>query len=102
MNEFSLKGSITDKDFMVHVLKNFPKRYDIILNGLEDHLMASGDNVLTIDIIREKLNHWYEKIKTKMKKKEKKKSLQEPIINNRNKDVISVVSMVTNLVIVNV
>ena len=29
--------------------------------------MVSGDDVLTIDIICKKLNHWYKKIKAKMK-----------------------------------
>ena len=35
VNEFGLKGSMNDKDFMIHVLYNFPKEYDVILNGLE-------------------------------------------------------------------
>ena len=72
MNEFSQKGNITDDDFIIHLLNNLPKEYDIILDGLKNHLMASGDNVLKIDVIHEKLNHWYEKIKNKNYKKREK------------------------------
>ena len=45
------------KDFMIHVLNNLPKEYDVILNGLENRLMATGDDALTIDSISKKLNH---------------------------------------------
>ena len=34
MNEFNLKGSITDEDFMIHVLNNLPKECDVILDRL--------------------------------------------------------------------
>ena len=61
---------------MIHVLNNFPKEYDVILDGHENCLTATGDNALTIDSIREKLNHRYEKIKSKKKEKsEKEKAL---------------------------
>ena len=73
MNESRLKGSITVKDFMIHILNNLPKEYDIILDGLENHLTATGNNVLRIDMIRKKLNHWNEKIKIKKRRKSKKK-----------------------------
>ena len=43
MNEFSLRGSITNKDFMICTLNNLPKEYGVILNELENHLMVSGD-----------------------------------------------------------
>ena len=51
MNEFGQKGGITDKDFMIHVLNNLPKVYNVILNGLENCLIATGDDMLTIDVI---------------------------------------------------
>ena len=35
MNEFMLKGNIAEKDFMIHVLNNFPKEYGTILDGLK-------------------------------------------------------------------
>ena len=40
MNEFKQKGNVSDEDFMIHVLNNLPKEYDVILNGLENYLMA--------------------------------------------------------------
>ena len=83
---------------MIHVLNNLPHEYEVIFNGLENCLTASGDDALMMDVICKKLNHWYEKLKTKMKKKEKKKRFYEPIINNMNKGAINVVSMITSLV----
>ena len=32
MNEFSNKGNVSDEEFMIHILNNLPKEYDIILN----------------------------------------------------------------------
>ena len=61
MNEFGIKGNIANKDFMIHILNNLPKEYDVILDGLENHLMVSGENVLTINVIHKKINHQYEK-----------------------------------------
>ena len=57
------KEKIMDKDFMIHILNNFPKEYDVILDGLESCLTAIGDDALTIEVICKKINHWYEKIK---------------------------------------
>ena len=58
---------------MFHVLNNLPKEYDVFFDGLENRLMATGDNALTIDSIREKLNHRYKKISVKKRGKMKKK-----------------------------
>ena len=69
MNEFGLKGSITDKNFMIHVLNNFPQDYNVILDGLENCLMVTGDNALNINVICIKLSHWYEKIKNEKRRK---------------------------------
>ena len=69
MNEFGQKGSVSDEDFMIHVLNNLPNEYDVILDGLENRLMATGENALTINSIHEKLNHRYEKIKCKKEEK---------------------------------
>ena len=46
---------------MIYVLNNLSKEYNVILDGLENHLMATGDNALTIDSIHEKLNYRYKK-----------------------------------------
>ena len=69
MNEFIQKSNITDKDFIIHVLNNLPE----VLDGLENCLTTTRANVLTIDVIREKLNHRYKKLKAKKKKKPKRK-----------------------------
>ena len=98
-NKFNLKGNTTDEDFVIHVLNILPKEYDVILDGFENCLMASGDNALTIEVIHGKLNHWYEKLEPKMKKKENKNRYWEPVISNIKKGAKSLVSMVTNLVI---
>ena len=50
MNKFGQKSSITDKDFMIHILKNVPKEYHVILYGLEIYLMAIRGNALTINM----------------------------------------------------
>ena len=77
-NEFGEKGSITDGDFMIHLLNNLPKDYDVILNELENCLMVTGDNKLTIDAIHEKSNYRHEKIKIKKRNKSKRKGLRSP------------------------
>ena len=51
MNESKLKGSISDEDFMIHVLNNLPKEYDVIIDGLKNCLMVSTNDALTIDVI---------------------------------------------------
>ena len=61
---------------MIHILNNLPEEYDVILDGLENRLTVIGENALTIDTIREKLNHRYEKFKNKKEEKhEKEKAL---------------------------
>ena len=51
MNEIIQKGNVSDEDFMIHVLNNLPEEYDVVLDGLENHLMATGDDALTIKAI---------------------------------------------------
>ena len=63
MNEFGHKGSVSDKNFMIHNLNNLP---------FENRLMATRDDALTIDTIREKLNHRQKKIKSKKEEKKRK------------------------------
>ena len=53
MTKFSLKGIINEENFMIHIIKKLPEEYDVILDGLENHLMSSGPNALTIEMIHE-------------------------------------------------
>ena len=71
MKKFRLKGSITENDFMIHVLNNMPKDYDVILDRLENHLTATGDDEMTIDF-SQKIESTVQKIKIKKRKKSKK------------------------------
>ena len=64
MTEFGQKGNVSDEDLMIHILNNLPKEDNVILDELENYLMATGENALTIDSIHEKLNHRCEKIKS--------------------------------------
>ena len=57
---------------MIHVLNSLPKDCDVILDGLENFLMVTKDNVLTIDVIDKNFNHRYKKIKNKEEEKVKK------------------------------
>ena len=76
MNKFGQKGNVSDEDFMIHILNNFPEEYDVVLNGLESHLTATGDDALTINSICKKLNHGYKKVKNK---KEEKNEKEKPL-----------------------
>ena len=54
MNEFGLKGNISDEDIMTHILNYLPEDYDVILDGLENGLASNGDDALIIEIFRKK------------------------------------------------
>ena len=97
MNEFGQKGNVSDEDFMIQVLNNLPKEYDVILDGLENHLVATRDDALTINSIHKKSNHRYKKIKNKKEEKIEKKHWMH-IVNNTNSSAGNVASMATNLV----
>ena len=57
MNQFGQKDSVSDENFMIHILNNLPEEYNAILDGLENCLVATGNDALTIDSIHKKLNH---------------------------------------------
>ena len=60
----------------IHILTKLSKNYDVILDGLENRLAATGDDVLNIAMIFKKLNHPYKKIKNKKEEKvDKEKAL---------------------------
>ena len=75
--------------FMIQVLKNLLEEDDVIFNGLEDHLVATGDDALINESIHEKLNHRYQK-------KLKKKKHWALIMSNTNSIARNVESMATN------
>ena len=52
-----IKGCISDEDFRICIMNNFPQEYDIIMDGLENQLNFRGDNTVTIKVIWEQLNH---------------------------------------------
>ena len=76
MTKFRHKGNISDEGFIIHVLNNLPKEYDVILDEFENCLMATGENALIIDSIHAKLIHRYEKFKSKKEKKNEKESVK--------------------------
>ena len=51
MSEFRVKGNNSDENLMIPILNNLPEKYDIILDGVENQLMASGLNALIIKVI---------------------------------------------------
>ena len=63
------------EDFMFHILSNVPEEYDDILYGLGFCLKSSDSDVLSIEVIHEKLNNRYEKNKEKEDEKLKEKVL---------------------------
>ena len=52
------------------MLNNLPE-YNVILDGLENHLTLSSEDALRTNIIRGKHKYRYEKFRMKMKQKEK-------------------------------
>ena len=81
MTDFGQNGNVSDEAFMIHISNNLPKEYDVILDGLKNHLMATRENALIIDTIHKKLNHRYEKIKSEKKEKNE----QEKVLNVYNR-----------------
>ena len=37
---------------MIHVINNLPKEHNVMLDGLENCLMASGEDMLTIEVMK--------------------------------------------------
>ena len=62
----------------------------------------SGDDALTKETIREKLDHMYEKIKNRNEENQKKKRPGQPITNNIREGAINVASTVISLMTQNV
>ena len=49
MNEFGQKGNVSNEDFMILILNNLPKEYNVILDRLENRLTVTRNDALTID-----------------------------------------------------
>ena len=71
-----------------------------MFDGLDNHLTATGDDALTIDVICKNLNHQYKKMKKRRKSKKKRPLV--PTINSINSDAGNIISMATNLEIRNI
>ena len=55
-------AAISEKDLMVKVINNLPEEYDVVVDGLENKLSLSGDESLTVEKMRDKLNDRYQRI----------------------------------------
>ena len=77
MEEIGISGKLSDDNFMIHVLNNLPKKYDVVVDNLESKLCDKGNSKLTIEQIREKLNGWYEKFKKRNFEKEEGEGTNE-------------------------
>ena len=55
-------AAISEKDLMVKVINNLPEEYDVVVDGLENKLSLSGDEALTVEKMRDKLNDRYQRI----------------------------------------
>ena len=102
MNEFDLKGSLSYKDFVIHILNNLLGQYDIILDELENCFTSSDVEALAIEVIWKKMNLRHEKITNKKEGKKRKKKPWKPTVDNVKEDAISVVNTVTSQLTQNV
>ena len=50
---------MTDEFFLTHVPNNLTEKYDVILDGLENHPISSNSDAVMIEEICEKLNDRY-------------------------------------------
>ena len=54
MTKFTLNGSIIEDDFAIHVVDNTPDENDVVLDRVENHLLLSGPDLLTMEMIHKK------------------------------------------------
>ena len=66
---------MTDDNFMLHLMGNPPKEYEITLMDLKNCFYKTGGNELTIKVIHQKLNARYETLETKRIEVEDKKEI---------------------------
>ncbi len=70
MDDIGLVGRMSDMEFMIHVLNNLPEEYDVVLYSLETRLVSTGEDRLTLESLREKLNSRFERIISKEREKD--------------------------------
>ena len=70
MDEIGLAGKMSDMEFMIHVLNNVSEEYDVVLDSLESCLVSTGEDKLTIEAFREKLNSRFEWISSKERERD--------------------------------
>ena len=71
MEDIHIATTMSDLDFLIHVLNNLPDEYDVVLDGMEERLMLkdSDPKKLTIGDMRDKLNNRFERLKERSKEK---------------------------------
>ena len=70
IDKTSVSTTISDEDFMIHVLNNLTEDYDVVLDGMESRLMLKENdpNKLTIEDVRDKLSGRYDRIRERIAK----------------------------------
>ena len=58
--QIQAKFNIPDEDLMIHALHT--KEYDVILDGPENHLTLSSDDILSIEVNGEKIEKFKNKV----------------------------------------
>ena len=68
MEDIHIATTMSDLDFLIHVLNNLPDEYDVVLDGMEERLMLkdSDPKKLTIGDMRDKLNNRFERLKGRL------------------------------------
>ena len=68
MEDIHIATTMSDLDFLIHVLNNLPDKYDVVLDGMEERLMLedSDPKKLTIGDMRDKLNNRFERLKGRL------------------------------------
>jgi hypothetical protein len=69
-------SSISENQFMIHVLNNIPTEYDLQLSLLEKRI-GDKDKPLTVEEIRADLSLCFERLNMKSKKNEENEELEE-------------------------
>ena len=60
--------NMSDKDFMIHVLSNLTKEYDVVLEVMERRLMlkVTSPNKLTLEDVQDKLSERFDEIRERI------------------------------------
>ena len=68
IDKISVSTKMSDEDFMIHVLNNLTKDYDVVLDGMESRLMLKENdpNKLSIEEVRDKLSGRYDRVRERI------------------------------------